>query len=155
MSAITPLWPSLPTSFDLSESFLPPIMASNIIYRDLLMHKRHGLPFWTPEPDANLPEAYRKLGISIGDLGLLTDDGGFDYLFNIHAAADDPVNQHFGTPDYFSPLPLNPDLDIRKIELFHNQESCITNGVSSQQSVTLGVGAEVVYVVSRPSCSDS
>jgi len=130
-------------------------MASSILYRNLLLEKRHGLPFWTPEPDANLPEAYRERGLSIGDLGLLTDDGGFDYLFNIHATADDPVNQYFGTPEDFSPLPLDPDRDIRKIDLFHSEGACITNGAASRQSVILGASAELVYVASRSPCLPS
>jgi len=119
-------------------------MASSNIYRDLLLPQRHGLPFWTPEPDANLPETYKDRGISIGDLGLLTDDGGFDYLFNIHAKADDPVNQ-LGTPTDFNPLDKS-DYGIRKIESFHSKKCCITRNIAK----AFDAGADV-YVVSRSS----
>ena len=105
-------------------------MASSIVYRDLLLHKRHGLPFWTPEPDANLPVAYKNQGISIGDLGLLTDDGGFDYLFNIHATADDPIN-YLGTPTDFRPL-QEPDCGFRKYESFHSETPITCNVATSQ-----------------------
>jgi hypothetical protein len=110
---------------------LPPTMASSDIYRELLLKKQHGLPLWKPDPDANLPEAYTKQGISIGDLGLLTVDGGFDYLCNVHADANDPVNQHLGTPDFFIPLPHNPATDTTRTRLFHPEQACITRALSS------------------------
>jgi hypothetical protein len=123
-------------------------MASSDIYRELLLKKRHGLPLWKPDPDANLPEAYTKQGISIGDLGLLTDDGGFDYLCNVHADANDPVNQHLGTPDFFIPLPHNPATDTTRTRLFHPEQACITRGAKFNLKTenALQVGGPLVYV---------
>ncbi|KAF8817638.1 hypothetical protein BYT27DRAFT_7074141 [Phlegmacium glaucopus] len=117
-------------------------MANSVIYRDLLLKQQHGLPLWKPDPNANLPEAYTKEGISVGDVGLLTDDGGFDYLFNIHAEAHDPVNQFLGTPTSFHHLPLDPATNIHKIELFHPKKTCIMRNVSIMPATDVSLVVE-------------
>ena len=48
----------------------------------MLTH-RAGYPLYTPTPVWGLPTTYRKRGIRIGDVGTLTADGAFDFLFNI------------------------------------------------------------------------
>jgi hypothetical protein len=128
-------------------------MANSVIYCDLLLQQGHGLPLWKPDPNANLPEAYTKQGISIGDLGLLTDDGGFDFLFNVHADAHDPVNQFLGTPASFIPLPLDPIRDVIKTTFQHPMKAYIMRNIEIVLGCTLGAGAQVVYVVSRSSSS--
>ncbi len=62
--------------------------------------------YGSPESDYNLPDVYRNKGVSVGDLGILTDDGGFDFLFNVCAEADDPVNQG-RVPAQFQPLRIH------------------------------------------------
>lgn len=69
------------------------------------MPKRVGFPLWFPEPGRRLPVEYRMKGVSIGDVGLITPDGAFDYLFNICLPSDDPVNIN-RVPENF--LPLEP-----------------------------------------------
>jgi hypothetical protein len=122
-------------------------MASSCIYRDLLLKKRHGLPLWTPDPADNL-EQHKKQGISIGDLGILTDDGGFRYLFNIHAEADAPINLEKGTPQFFTPLPM-PTITQRGF--FHVEKACLTENASVEMGVSSGAQANA-YVISRSSC---
>lgn len=107
------------------------------VYARLLLPKRHGYPLWVPEPYDNLPPEYQ---VSIGDVGVITEDGGFDPLFNICASSDDPVNSG-GVPSPFQPLLLEPG-DIRLRRRFHNRgasivstfiRTTITNNPSSQQ----------------------
>jgi hypothetical protein len=50
-----------------------------------------------------LPIAYRREGTRIGDVGIITADGGFSYFFNILAPHDDPINPRM-LPQGFSPL---------------------------------------------------
>ena len=91
------------------------------IYDQLLALIRLGIPMQHPEPNRTLPDAYRRRGITIGDVGILTPFGGFDFMFNICLPADHPINQQ-GLPEGFSPLfpPLQPsDVDIRT-EFNHN-----------------------------------
>ncbi|KAJ7717792.1 hypothetical protein B0H16DRAFT_1337874, partial [Mycena metata] len=52
----------------------------------------------------NLPLAYQRTGVSIGDVGRMTPEGVFDFFFNIYRASDDLINAK--TPDDFVPLPL-------------------------------------------------
>lgn len=129
-------------------------MANSSIYRDLLFKHRHGLPLWKPDPNANLLDIYTKKGISIGDLGLLTDDGGFDYLFNVHAGAEDPVNQFLGTPSTFQPLPPITNQDIIKTEFQHPEKACITRNASYEVTGAGNLGeAMYVWFSANPSSS--
>jgi hypothetical protein len=62
---------------------------------------------WFHDPDPGLPEYCSSGGVSVGDVGTITYDGGFDFMFNIFRAANDAVNQSFGVPDGFVPLQVN------------------------------------------------
>ncbi len=77
----------------------------HVLYTTQLIRKGHGYPFWYPEPDSSRPAAYTERGVHPGDVGILNDIGGFDYLFNIFSDADDPVNNGNVPPDF---QPLRP-----------------------------------------------
>ncbi|KAE9404218.1 hypothetical protein BT96DRAFT_916987 [Gymnopus androsaceus JB14] len=62
------------------------------IYARLLLPRKKGYPLWKPKADERLPEEYRRMGVRIGDIGILNDSGGFDYLFNACLPADHPLN---------------------------------------------------------------
>jgi hypothetical protein len=75
-----------------------------------------GYPLYMPTPSEGLPMAHRKHGIRIGDVGTITINGAFDFLFN--------ACQHSDEPDAFVNPPQLPDgfelliPDIRVNELF-------------------------------------
>ena len=48
-----------------------------------MLRHRAGYPVYVPTPYRELPVEYRKRGIRIGDVGVFTPDGAFDFLFNI------------------------------------------------------------------------
>ncbi|KIM41810.1 hypothetical protein M413DRAFT_410101, partial [Hebeloma cylindrosporum] len=74
--------------------------------------KERGYALYVPEPNRRLPFAYRKVGVSIGDVGFITADGGFSFLFNICSPANDPINPSI-LPEGFSPLrPPLTEMDI-------------------------------------------
>lgn len=52
----------------------------------------------------SLPMINQKLGVSLGDVGVLTPEGGFDFLFNIFLDASHPVNAAVGVPAGFVPF---------------------------------------------------
>jgi hypothetical protein len=68
-----------------------------------LLPKKQGFPLWLPQPNSNLPEEYRKDGVGIGDVGIITSQGFFDFLFNICRPSDHPINRN-RVPENFMPL---------------------------------------------------
>jgi hypothetical protein len=97
------------------------------VYARLLLPKRLGFPLWCPTPDCNLPDEYRKKGVSIGDVGILTADGQFDFLFNICVPSDDPIN-HYGVPEGFENVSeFRPPIQISKQEHFHHPNTAIAS----------------------------
>ncbi len=116
------------------------------VYRNLLLRERHGYPLWIPESDYNLPDVYRDKGVSVGDLGILTDDGGFDFLFNVCAEADDPVNCG-RVPPQFQPLRISCGSShaIRKIP-YHCRNSSITSAHVSKTEFIIEGSAEMACV---------
>ena len=70
------------------EVVIPVPRADHEIYYHQLLIKKRGSPLWIPGPGMQLPIDYRRQGISIGDVGIVTHSGGFDFLFNIFQPAD-------------------------------------------------------------------
>uniref|UniRef100_A0A0W0G752 G domain-containing protein n=1 Tax=Moniliophthora roreri TaxID=221103 RepID=A0A0W0G752_MONRR len=77
------------------------------LYARLLLPLGHGYALWLPEPNGDLPVEYLDQGVRIGDVGIVTPDGGFDFLFNVCLPVDHPINQSRGTPDNFVHIPWN------------------------------------------------
>ena len=65
----------------------------------------------------NLAKSFLKNIALWGDVGMITFDGGFDFLFNICWSADDPVNSQ-GVPAGFKPVHLKPE-HVREIPEMH------------------------------------
>lgn len=103
----------------LKHSLHPGMSQASKVYARLLLPKKLGFPLWTPAPDGNLPSEYREKGISIGDVGIITADGGFDFLFNICVPSDHPVNYR-GVPDGFQNVSeLTPPIEISRQDDYH------------------------------------
>lgn len=103
---------------------------SNQIYVEHLLGERRGYPLWIPQANTYLHKAYRSRGVSIGDVGILTPSGAFDYLFNICVPADDPINPGQDlVPDGFEPikLPFNGRCLIRGYTEDLNQRSYLAS----------------------------
>jgi hypothetical protein len=65
-----------------------------------------------------LPIEYRRQGISIGDVGIITSTGEFDFLFNIFQPADHPINRGM-VPQVFHLFPLrNSSAISREITVY-------------------------------------
>ncbi|KAJ6480649.1 hypothetical protein DFH09DRAFT_857236, partial [Mycena vulgaris] len=70
-----------------------------------------GFPLYVPGPQINLPAAYRRRGVAIGDVGRVTPQGIFDFFFNMYLPADHPINDN-EVPEDFHPLPAYGSRDI-------------------------------------------
>lgn len=53
------------------------------IYSVQMLMQGSGYPLYMPMPSRGLPMAYRKHGMRIGDVGVITANGAFDFLFNV------------------------------------------------------------------------
>jgi hypothetical protein len=85
------------------------------VYARLLIPKGRGFPLWLPQPPANLPSEYRKNGVSIGDVGIITSGGIFDFMFNICLPAGGPINGNH-VPEIFYPLESPDPIDVHTIQ---------------------------------------
>ncbi|KAJ6512738.1 hypothetical protein C8R45DRAFT_326236 [Mycena sanguinolenta] len=76
-------------------------------YCSQLIRQGRGFPLHYPAPQVNLPAEYQRTGVAIGDVGRITTQGDFDFLFNIYLPANHPINPN--VPDDFVPLvPYDP-----------------------------------------------
>jgi hypothetical protein len=73
-----------------------------------------GFPLHVPEPEETLPHEYRVQGVNIGDVGTVTPEGTFDFLFNIYLRADDPINDN-DVPDNFRPFTPYASKDLTSL----------------------------------------
>ncbi|TFK38870.1 hypothetical protein BDQ12DRAFT_83332 [Crucibulum laeve] len=95
-------------------------------YIEQMLPLKHGYPLWLPEPDFNLPLEYRREGISIGDVGIITPDGGFDFLFNIWLSSTHSINPRDLPESFDSSTP--PERKTYRQNYFFNPCSNISSG---------------------------
>ncbi|KAJ6588064.1 hypothetical protein B0H19DRAFT_198002 [Mycena capillaripes] len=81
------------------------------IYCSHLLGQKRGFPLYVPAPQINLPEAYRRCGVAIGDVGRVTPEGIFDFFFNIFLPPEHPINGN-DTPDDFFPMTRYNSKDV-------------------------------------------
>ncbi|KAE9409813.1 hypothetical protein BT96DRAFT_458508 [Gymnopus androsaceus JB14] len=71
------------------------------VYAGLLLPQGRGYPLWKPKQNSShLPEQYKQDGVHIGDVGILDEFGGFEFLFNACHPADHPLNAAGVPPDF-------------------------------------------------------
>ena len=88
------------------------------MYERPLTPKDRGFPLWIPQPNMMLPIPYRAKGVCIGDVGIITEFGGFDFLFNIcDRETTQSTLKNFLIFSFQFIHPLNPT-DIRKFREF-------------------------------------
>lgn len=119
-------------------------MSDSDLYSRLLFPKKQGYPLFHPPPFDDLPECLRKTGTEIGDVGLVTQNGSFDPVFNILRARDHPSNR-FGVPMAFERVFLGPD-DIAISALAHPPGSHISNTTISKRRLDVEAGVDNVQV---------
>lgn len=115
---------------------MPPAPVSDAeIYARSLLSRCHGYPLWIPEPFGVIAE-HHSVGVRIGDVGYVTEEGAFETLFNVRAEANDPINQH-GVPEGFVPLRIN-ERDITVLMDYH-RAGTIPSKSGKQRSVGFGL----------------
>ncbi|KAJ7625706.1 caspase domain-containing protein [Roridomyces roridus] len=119
-------------------------MTDSELYQKLLRHKGFGLPLWDPQPADSLPAEYRREGVRIGDVGFITKQGGFYFVFNICVAANHPINAFHGVPEGFRPVgDFDYSRDVRRsVEAFPPGDCISTNSVR-KRGVTASLESDV------------
>ncbi|KAJ7931197.1 hypothetical protein B0H13DRAFT_860183 [Mycena leptocephala] len=110
-------------------------MADSQLYSRLLLSKGAGYPLWLPEPYDDLPLEYKERGVSVGDVGVITNDGAFDFIFNICLPRDHPINS-VGVPEDFEVVPLG-DGDIRRAPRHYSPGSDISSAKLKKRSLAI------------------
>ncbi|KAF8802560.1 hypothetical protein BYT27DRAFT_7244602 [Phlegmacium glaucopus] len=111
-----------------------PLQKSNDIYERHLTPKGRGFPLWIPEPNQVLHISYRRTGIRIGDVGIITHSGAFSFLFNICLSHDDPVNPRV-LPENFAPIsPPIEAIDIERFSVFDPDSHLASASIERSQT---------------------
>jgi hypothetical protein len=90
---------------------------------------------WIPESNRRLHLGYRRTGVRIGDVGIITRSGAFSFLFNICLPHNDPVNSR--VPEHFAPIsPPIEATDIDDFTPFTNGSHLASTSVNKSQTGT-------------------
>ncbi|KAJ7745709.1 hypothetical protein B0H16DRAFT_971241 [Mycena metata] len=121
------------------------------IYCNQLLRRKRGFPLYVPAPSQNLPAAYRRKGVAIGDVGRVTPEGIFDFFFNIYLPGDHSINDN-DVPESFVPLLPYGSKDI--VNIRYDPGDCVAT--SSVQKLALDPpldefpGGDFVFSCSAP-----
>ena len=96
-----------------------------------------GYPLWIPEPSHSLPLEYRKVGLQIGAVGVVTEHGSFDVFFNICLPVDHPLHSAYGVPDGFKQISLL-DHDVESLIPDDHHGRVVAAQSISQKNLTIG-----------------
>ncbi|THU95780.1 hypothetical protein K435DRAFT_665746 [Dendrothele bispora CBS 962.96] len=121
----------------------------------MLNSKGHGYPLWVPEPSDEMLENCKD-GIKVGDVGFITQDGSFEFLFNVTLPENHEINKRRGVPRNFEPLELdragfsnrkNHDYDIQPGDTFRDDEGTEVRdiGYFNARAHNLPIGANIGF----------
>ncbi|KAF8837959.1 hypothetical protein BDN67DRAFT_972216 [Paxillus ammoniavirescens] len=121
---------------------MPTPERSHDIYARLLIpiDSSRGYPLWYPEPDSNLPPSCRDEGLRIGDVGIVTERGIFDVLFNVCLPKDHTLNQRCGVPATFKQVQLSVE-DVCKYPSADNAGRVISTKSIYERNITASVAS--------------
>ncbi|KIM37486.1 hypothetical protein M413DRAFT_448532 [Hebeloma cylindrosporum] len=95
-------------------------------YAHSLFAAGHGYPMYDTGTVSIVPKDYHSRGISIGDVGMLSDDGEFLFAFNIFLPSDHPYNEG-KTPDSFAPLEPLDESEIHTMDEYFPRGAVIAS----------------------------
>ena len=126
--------PDLTVPSDSNRTQVSSFQKSNDIYERHLTLKGRGFPLWIPDPNRVLHLDYRRTGVRIGDVGIITKYGAFSFLFNICLPHNDPVNPRM-LPENFAPIsPPIESTDIENFVVFNDGSYLASSSVKRSQT---------------------
>ena len=110
-------------------------MRDQDLYAQQLLLKGNGYPLWDPQPKRHFGDPSSPAGVAIGDVGIITTNGGFDFLFNVCVPPDHPINPR-DLPNSFSPLsPQLSHTDICEFQEYAPGEYLASDSVERVSSI--------------------
>ncbi|KAF9475525.1 hypothetical protein BDN70DRAFT_898107 [Pholiota conissans] len=82
-----------------------------------LLNSERVIPLWSPSPGLEMDPQKWMHYVDIGDVGFLTDEGGFDTLFNIFLTPEENRHHHYTPPEDFVHLNVTPAEKSNMIKL--------------------------------------
>ncbi|KAJ7211418.1 hypothetical protein GGX14DRAFT_93384, partial [Mycena pura] len=127
------------------------IESESEVYRNQLLRQKRGFPLYVPGPQRNLPAEYQLRGLSIGDVGRVTPEGGFDFFFNIYLPADHPIHANYVPEDFYPLLYYDSrDVILQDYEPGNYVSSNSVNLCDSEGSVNKFPGGEFIFNCEGP-----
>jgi hypothetical protein len=118
------------------------------IYSEQLIPLVKGHPLWIPEPPSSLPPTHRELGIVPGDVGFLSPDGDFHYLFHVFSGPggprpEDPNPNPYGAPKNFVAIEVqeedNSTPSIIKHQRLYTTGTCVPSKTNNCADISLTI----------------
>lgn len=109
----------------------------NDVYVRCLTPRGHGYPLWDPTPSQH-PFEHNFHGVRIGDVGCISPEGSFSYLFNVTLPAGDPANEGRTPPD-FEHVELNDTVDIERKPFWRTPMKHVASSSMVQTTVDVGI----------------
>ncbi|KAJ7605822.1 hypothetical protein DFH06DRAFT_254897 [Mycena polygramma] len=135
------------TNFTRTINLLDDTVTESEIYCSQLRRPRRGFPLFVPEPPQHLPAEYRRSGVEIGDVGRITPEGIFEFLFNVYLPANHPINNG-QVPEDFVPLQRYPARDVVDLDY---EPGCVVSTSSIERVDECWVpGSEFAFRCSAP-----
>ncbi|KDR78572.1 hypothetical protein GALMADRAFT_1256679 [Galerina marginata CBS 339.88] len=142
---------------DDSTTWTEPVQTSYDIYYRHIAVNRRGSPLWIPGPNQVLPVGYRRDGTTIGDVGIITEFGSFDCLFNIYLPHNDPINL-LQVPDSFTPFTFSHRAIQKRSEFganSHLSSPSVKKARSGRNGITFESSASEGAILAMPCGSNS
>ena len=101
---------------------------THIYHLEMLIHKA-GYPLYMPTPLGGLPASHQENGIRVGDVGLITANGAFHFLFNAcqhhsqsDAEMDSPIDySKLLKPKIVTSKKFDPNTYLSGVCVSHNE----------------------------------
>ncbi|KAF5322844.1 hypothetical protein D9619_000230 [Psilocybe cf. subviscida] len=151
-------WTSVPMNLMATSagSVLPPDpiptpFISPETYVHHLITKNRGYPLWIPSPSMRLPECNRASGVRIGDVGIITPEGAFLFLFNVFHEATHPINASMRLPIDF--VPFTRDAQTNPCDIDEFKESSAGSYLADESLIRMDEGNDRLRTVLKTSAA--
>jgi hypothetical protein len=107
------------------------------------MPQVEGHPLWVPEPNSLPIGTQREQGVTPGDVGFITSQGSFTYMFHIFSGPGAPRHGNpniYETPHGFIPIEVNSNIPIMDdIPGYYNNNTFISSATNQKVDISVNL----------------